>query len=98
MLGRGNDGLYITVKSYSSKGGWRFRACLIWDLMYSNPHFNVFQLIENKNVLNISMKVEEDNPIFKISVHLPNGVLKWQNFKQVLFYILNDAAQGDIMC
>ena len=25
----GNDGLYVTVKSYTRRGGWRFRACLL---------------------------------------------------------------------
>ena len=27
-LGRGNSGLYVTVRSHSRRGGWRFRACV----------------------------------------------------------------------
>ena len=30
-LGRGNTGLYVTVRSYTDWGGWRFRACLMRD-------------------------------------------------------------------
>ena len=28
-LGRGNDGLYVSVRSFSDWAGWRFRACLV---------------------------------------------------------------------
>ena len=63
----GNDGLYVTVKSFTKRGGWRFRACLLrWTLCWSPSLPSSLDLSNLKLLLKIISDIKYQMKAFEL--------------------------------